>query len=140
MNPIKWFKHDSDAHADPAVAELFMEPDGHQLYGLYWLLVEHMAARDGHFYRIQTDRDWAILTRDLMLYPRSEDDIALAKRFVRTLARLGLINPSAYGEGVVESARLVRNCEQVGHVRASKRLAGEITAQKRWGDRKDDKE
>lgn len=135
MKPIEWFKHDTDAHSDPAVAELFMEPDGHQLYGLYWLLVEHMAARDGHFYKIENDRDWAILTRDLMLYPRSEDDVALVKRFVQTLARLELISPRAYEDGMVESLRLSRNCLEVGRGRASKRLAGEITAQERWGDR-----
>lgn len=130
--PIAWFRHDSDAHDDPAVAALLMDPDGLRFYGMYWLLVERMAARDGHFYKLATERDWAVLARDLTLYPRSEEDMATLHDFLDTLAELGLINQSVYGDGYVESARLSRNCAEVGMGRASKRLAGEITAQQRW--------
>lgn len=134
--PIDWFRHDSDANADPAVARLLVGPDGLAFYGLYWLLVEHLAARDRHIYSIRDDNDWAVLARDLTLYPRSQDDMALCHRFVETLADLGLIDAASYGSGYVESRRMTMNCQEVGMGRASKRLAGEITAQQRWGKEK----
>lgn len=133
--PIEWFRHDSNAHDDPAVGDLFMEPDGHRLYGLYWLLVERLAARDGHRYEVKTERNWLLLVRDLYLNPHSEDDLALVKRFVKILADLRLVDHDLFEAGVIASERLWRNCNEVGHGRASKRLAGEITAQQRWGDR-----
>lgn len=136
VKPISWFRHDADAHDDPAVAELLMEPDGHALYGLYWVLIERMAARDGHTYKLDSERDWQILTRDLMLSYRSEEDVELAKRFIETLVGLGLLNPAAYEEHYIESIRLFRNCQDVGLGRANKRLQGEITAQQRWGEKK----
>lgn len=136
--PIGWFKHDSDAHDDPAVADLFMEPDGHRLYGLYWLLVERMAARDGHRYEVKTGRNWGLLTRDLFLSPQSEEDVALVKRFVGILVELELVDPDMYELGYVTSERLCRNCHDVGNGRASKRLAAEITNQQRWGEKKDE--
>lgn len=133
--PIEWFKHDANAHDDPAVALMLIQENGLQLYGMYWLLVERMAARDGHAYRVQNRGDWAVLAHDLTLSPRSDGDLELCQQFIKTLSELGLINPISYKDGYVESLRLSRNCAEVGMGRASKRLAGEITAQQRWGNR-----
>lgn len=133
--PIAWFRHDVDAHDDPAVALLLNEPDGYALYGMYWLLIERLAARDGHFYSVSDSAGWAVLARDLLLSPRIPEDMELCHRFMDTLAGLGLINPDVYPDGYVESRRLSANCEEVSRGRASKRLAAEITNQQRWGDR-----
>lgn len=138
--PIAWFRHDVDAHDDPAVALLLMEPDGYALYGMYWILIERLAARDGHYYRIDDEAGWCVLARDLLLSPRIPDDMALCRRFIETLGRLDLIDARTLGDGCVESRRLSANCEEVSRGRASKRLAGEITNQQRWGDRKKDTE
>ncbi len=129
---ISWFRHDSDAHSDPAVALLMAEPDGLALYGLYWLLIEHLAARDGHRYEVASTAGWHVLMRDLALWPQSEEDMALAERFIGILARLELIEPELYKQGVIGSRRLWQNCAEVGKGRAAKRLAGEITAEERW--------
>lgn len=133
--PIAWFRHDVDAHDDPAVALLLNEPDGFALYGMFWLLIERLAARDGHFYRVSDVAGWSVLARDLLLSPRIAEDMELCHRLMDMLAELGLISPTAYQDGFVESRRLSANCEEVSRGRASKRLTAEITNQQRWGDR-----
>lgn len=134
--PIAWFRHDADAHDDPSVALLLDEPDGFALYGMYWVLIERLASRDGHFYKVNDQSGWNVLARDLLLSPRIPEEMETVRRFINTLARLGLINPRSFQDGYVESRRLTANCEEVSKGRASKRLAGEITAQQRWGDKK----
>lgn len=132
--PIGWFKHDSDSHADPKMALLLVEPDGYALYGLFWILVERLAAREGHSYRLETDADWTVLARDLLMYPGDPAAMEQLHRFIDRCLELGLIDRELYEEtGKVSSARLWRNCEQVSRGRASRRLSGEITARMRWG-------
>lgn len=131
--PMRWFRHDSDAHDDPAVAELLVGDDGFEVYGFYWVLVELLAARDRHYYDVGTDRGWAVLARDLGLDWRRPEGVERAKELAGTLADAGLLSGPDWAEGRVSSERMFRECEHKGSVIARRRLGGEMTAQKRWG-------
>lgn len=134
--PIPWFKHDSDSHADPKMALLLVEEDGYALYGMFWLLVERLAAREGHGYRLQTGADWIVLARDLLMFPGDPEAMALLHRFVDLLVELDLADADVYAEtGMLTSERLWRNCAEVSRGRASRRYAGEVTARMRWEGR-----
>ena len=125
--PLTYFKHDALAHDDPKLQDL-RDEHGIGAYGRYWLLVERLAGREGHSYRVGTDNGMRRFARDVELEP------AQAREFLDALDACRLIVHDLYAERqVVAIERLARNARESAEFIAKRRMNGIRTAEKRWG-------
>lgn len=118
QEPMKYLRHDTDAHKDPQIGELVII-GGMKYYGLYWLLAESLATHTPHFYNRAKRSDERALKRDLSYL----EDISAEEleQFLQTLAELGLINTEMWSEQKVCSDRVIRECEKYAKSVAGKR-------------------
>lgn len=87
--PVKYFKHDVNAHDDEALYRFAYE-NGMAYYGLYWLLVELLTARRGHSYDVSDAAGWRRMAVDMSaLCDMSVDE---CKKFVGALDKAHLIS------------------------------------------------
>lgn len=93
--PIKYVKHDVDAHYDDALLDLCMA-NGIAAYGMYWLLVENLTARETHFYSLQNEAGKFAFHRDMSAF--GEVPIGDCMAFVEQLAERGLIDTELWEE------------------------------------------
>ena len=128
-DPVKYIKHDSNAHEGPASFRMVAE-FGMESYGQYWLLVELLTSRRGHYYDVTDDYGWLALSRDMgRLMPMSTDD---CKEFVGMLYELDLINREQYDElGRVTISRVLRDALAYAEGVASKKLGAWKTNRKK---------
>lgn len=101
---MRWFKHLSMAHADPALCTL-LEMMGPEAYGIYWLLLEHFAA---------------VMEKDCITVPElTHSEIKWAqicsssarkfRNFAETAAKLKLIESSSEAELKQFASRMPAN-------------------------------
>lgn len=127
VRPLTYFKHDALAHDDPKLQEL-RDAHGMDAYGRYWLLVERLAGREGHSYRVGTANGLRRFARDVELEPDQ------ARAFLDALDACRLIVHDLYAERqTVAIERLARNARESAEFIARKRVSGIRAAEKRWG-------
>lgn len=125
VRPLTYFKHDALAHDDPKLQDL-RDEHGMEAYGRYWLLVERLAGREGHSYRVGTDNGLRRFARDVELEP------AQAREFLDALDACRLIVHDLYAERqVVAIERLARNARESAEYIAKRRMAGIMSGQAR---------
>lgn len=118
--PMKFIRHDVNAHDDPALLELCLE-NGHGFYGLYWLLVEGITAREGHYYDLATATGEFALRRDLSAL--GEVDAGQCIAFVEALAGKGLIDAESWrANRRVMIERVLRDADTYAKGVASKKM------------------
>lgn len=127
--PVKYVKHDSNAHEDPALFRMVAKY-GMESYGQYWLLVELLTSRRGHYYDVADEFGWLALSRDMSrLQPLDVDG---CKEFVGRLYELGLISREQFDElGRVAISRVLRDALTYAEGVASKKLGAWKTNRKK---------
>lgn len=109
--PVKYFKHDTNAHDDDALYR-FVHEYGMAYYGWYWLLVEQLNKRRDHCYKVRrvgatapdgvvyaTEDDpvgWRRLSMDMSCM--CDMDVEHCKKFVAALDAYGLISHEQLAE------------------------------------------
>lgn len=131
--PLDWFKHDNDAHMDEGMRLLIAER-GMASYGLYWCLMELLAARKCHFYDVSTELGWQLLARDMS--PGVEVmSVYECQGFIEALADLGKIDYECYHEsGHIISNRICRNAAECSESTAQNRFKGWRSGRSRRGE------
>ena len=97
---MAWIRHDVGAMRDTKLVRLRMRR-GHAGIGMWWALVEAMAAQPLARCQARTDEDWGVIAYDMGLADADE-----ARGFVADAADLGLVDAEMLGEGIVASSRL----------------------------------
>lgn len=93
--PVKYIKHDTQAHDDEALYRL-ANTYGMAYYGLYWLLVELLTGRRHHYYDVGDEAGWRRLTSDMgCLCDMSQEE---CMTFVKRLYDADLINRQWFDE------------------------------------------
>jgi hypothetical protein len=129
--PLKYVKHDTNAHDDPKLQDL-RDDHGFDALGRWWLLVELLAGRVNHCYDIRRPNGWRRLAHDLE-FGRTEEGVRQCKEFIATLLDLHLLDQASYADfHHVRSARIDRNADEYARDVAQRRYA--IWC--RWGDEK----
>lgn len=127
--PVKYIKHDSWAHDDDALYQLVNER-GMAYYGWYWLLVELLAGRKGHYYNVSNEVGWRRLCRDMSCM--CDIDIEDCKQFITDLYEADLIIREQFDElHRVAIMRLMRDARTYAEDVAGKRLGAWKTNRKK---------
>ena len=127
--PLRYITHDNRAHDDEALYRLTAE-HGMGYYGLYWLLIELLANRKGHYYDVSDELGWRRLARDMSCM--CDMDIGGCKRFIADLYGAGLIIREQYDElHRVASKRLLADAMACAEEVASKRIGAWKTNRKK---------
>ena len=132
-DPLDWFKHDNNAHMDESIRMLITE-QGMAAYGLYWCLMELLAARKGHYYDVSTDIGWQFLAKDMSpgVEVMSVDD---CKSYIATLARYGKIDRECLEvSGHVICNRICRNAAERNESTAQNKFKGWRSGKARRGE------
>ena len=127
--PIKYIKHDSRAHDDDALYCLVS--DGGMAYlGWYWVLVELLAGRKGHYYDVSEPWCWKKLANDMScMCPMSVEE---CQRFIVKLYELDLIISEQYEElHRVAIARMLRDAQEYARDVAGKKVGAWKTNRKK---------
>ena len=132
-DPLDWFKHDNDAHMDEGM-RLLIASRGMAAYGLYWCLMELLAARKGHYYDVSTDLGWQFLAKDMS--PGVEVmSVEECKSFVHALAEHGKIDRECLEvSGHVISNRICRNAAERNESTAQNKFKGWRSGRARRGE------
>lgn len=132
-DPLDWFKHDNDAHKDQGL-RLLIVSRGMAAYGLYWCLMEVLAAQENHLYDVSTEIGWQLLARDLS--PGVEVmGAGECMDFIRALAELGLVSRECLEvSGHVVSERICRNAAERNESTAQNRFKGWRSGRARRGE------
>ena len=132
-DPLDWFKHDNDAHTDEGV-RLLIAARGMEAYGLYWCLMEVLAARKNHCYDVSTELGWQFLAKDMS--PGVEVmGVDECMGFIRALAEHGLIDRECLEEsGHVISNRICRNAAERNESTAQNKFKGWRSGRARRGE------
>ena len=127
--PIKYFKHDTDAHNDDALYRL-VDEHGMEWYGWYWLLIELLTRRRGHKYDVSSNAGWRKLSHDMScLTDMSTDE---CKAFIAELAEYGLVSKEYLDElHCVAVRRILVDSERYAESVASKKLGAWKTNRRR---------
>ena len=127
--PMRYVMHDNAAHDDEALYRLTAE-HGMAYYGMYWLLVEFLAGRKGHYYDVSDALGWRKLARDMSCM--CDIDVDECRRFITDLYDAGLIIREQYDElHRITSKRLLANAISCAEDVASKRLGAWKTNRKK---------
>jgi hypothetical protein len=128
-DPIKFIKHDNRAHDDDALYRL-VNKRGMAYYGWYWLLVELLAGRKGHYYDVSSELGWRRLARDMSCL--CDISIEDCKFLIKDLYDYGLIVREQYDElHRVAIGRLLRDALTYAEDVAGKRLGAWKTNRKK---------
>ena len=125
-SPMDYFQHDSDAHTDDALRALVLS-FGDPLYGLaagyqYWVLMELLTARKGHYYDVSTEQGWQLLAIDMSTCG-AVMDVEECKGLIEALGIQGLISAAALNDSHrIISNRVCRNAEHYAKKTADKRI------------------
>lgn len=126
--PMKYIRHDTNAHEDTALLSLCLE-NGHAAYGLYWLLVESITAREQHFYDLSTDVGLFSFRRDLSALGEVDENQCI--EFADALAGKGLIDKAVWEESRrVVIDRVLRDAETYAKGIASRKIGAAKTNRK----------
>ena len=128
--PIRFIKHDTNAHDDEAVYRMVSE-NGMAHYGWYWLLVECLMGRKGHTYDVSDDIGWKRLAYDMGCLCDLKP--ARCRQIVECFKSYGLISEEHYAEGRVAIPRILRDAETYAEGVADKKLGAWKTNRKRRG-------
>ena len=119
--PLKYVRHDVDAHRDGKL-EVLRDLHGFEALGRWWLLVELLAGRRDHRYDMLLPRSWERLARDLEY--DGADAVERCREFVGWLYDLSLIHRESFDEsGYVRSERIERNACELADEVAKRRMA-----------------
>lgn len=132
-DPLDWFKHDNNAHMDEGM-RMLIASHGMAAYGLYWCLMELLAARRGHYYDVSTELGWQFLAKDMSpgIEVMSVDE---CKSFVHALAAHGKIDRECLEEsGHVISNRICRNAAERNESTAQNKFKGWRSGRARRGE------
>lgn len=133
QDPLDWFRHDNNAHSDEGM-RLIIAEHGMGAYGLYWCLMELLAARRGHLYDVSTELGWQFLARDMSpgVEMMSVED---CKRFVSMLVQHGKIDRKCFEEsGHIISERICRNAAERNESTAQNKFKGWRSGRVRRGE------
>lgn len=132
-DPLDWFRHDNNAHTDEGM-RLIIAEHGMQAYGLYWVLMELLAARKGHYYDVSTDLGWQFLAKDMS--PGVEVmGVEECRDFVEMLARYGKIDRECLEEsGHIICNRICRNAAERNESTAQNKFKGWRSGRARRGE------
>jgi len=129
--PVKYFKHDTDAHDDEALYRL-ANAGGMAYYGLYWLLVELLYGRKKHYYDVSDSAGWRRLAYDMSCI--CDMDVDECKTFIADLYGADLISRKQYDElGRVTMERVLRDTLTYAEEVASKKLGAWKTNRRKLG-------
>lgn len=129
QEPIKYVKHDVSAHDDDALYRLTVT-FGMAYYGWYWLLVELLTARRGHYYDVSDDIGWRQLSRDMSCM--SDMSIDECRDFIGNLYESGLVSKRHFDElGHVTMERILRDSRVYAEGVAKKKIGAWKTNRKR---------
>ena len=92
-------------------------PEG---YGRYWLLMEELGCNGGEI-GASTDDDWETACEVMRYGP---EDSTAAMEFVGDLAKFGLLDAKALGDGVISSERMMRNIDDADRYHKKRVEAG----------------
>lgn len=129
--PMDYISHDVSAHDNEKIRRM-MARLGWGSYGMYWCLVELLARRRMHCYRVEDELGWQFLARD-MSTAGLPMEVGECQSFVGELASLGLIENESFGNGLVIMERVCESAEEYAQSVARKRFAGWMSAQSRSG-------
>jgi hypothetical protein len=132
-DPLDWFKHENGAHMTPKL-RMLIATRGMAAYGLYWVLMEKLAAQPNHFYDVNDDIGWLFLARDLS--PGLETmTVEQCRDFVGALDDLGLIDHEELSEaGLVISEEMCRCAHERNESTAQNRFKGWRSGRARRGE------
>lgn len=119
--PLDYFRHDTDAHRDSSLRRLVMERGKGAGYD-YWVLVECVAAVEGHAYYVRDDEGWLMLSLD-MSASGCPMPVGECREFVEALASYGLVSPEMLLSGKVMIERTSKEAARWAIAKASKQLA-----------------
>lgn len=119
---LPYIRHYNDAHANEKLRRLMLA-GGFAWYGMYWTLMELLAARHKHHYLVRDDAGWMFLAAD-MSTSGVPVDAAQCKAFVEALAGLGLISDESLADGVVVNERVCANAEESARETARNKFYG----------------
>lgn len=142
--PVKYFKHDTNAHDDDALYR-FVHEYGMAYYGWYWLLVEQLNKRKDHCYKVRivrakdangvayaTEDDpvgWRRLSMDMSCL--CDMGVEQCKEFIAALDAYGLISHEHLAElGQVVIRRIRFDAETYAESVAKKKLGAWKTNRK----------
>lgn len=109
--PLRYVKHDVDAHRDPKLEDL-RDLHGFDALGRWWLLVELLASRQWHRYETDRPNGWARLAHDLEFF--GDDAEERCREFIGWLLELRLLHQESFEEGgFVRSERIERNAYEM---------------------------
>ena len=118
--PMRYVKHDADAHRDPKLEDL-RDLHGFDALGRWWLLVELLASRQFHRYETDRPNGWARLAHDLEFF--GDDAEERCREFVGWLLELRLLHAESFEDcGYVRSERIERNAYEMAEVSAYGRV------------------
>lgn len=119
--PLDYFRHDTDAHRDSSLRRLVMERGKAAGYD-YWVLVECVAAIEGHAYFVRDDDGWTMLALDMSASgcPMAVEE---CREFVNALATYGLVSADMLCDGKVMIERTSKEAARWATAKASKQLA-----------------
>lgn len=127
--PIKYIRHDVNAHADDALLDLCL-CNGIAAYGMYWLLSEKLMEREGHYYDLSTTSGAYAFRRDMSAL----GDVTMeeCESFVDQLAERGLVAREWWLEDrKVAIGRILRDSEDIASKLASRRLGAVKTNERK---------
>lgn len=134
----RYVRHDVTAHEDDALS-MMVEESGMAFYGWYWLLVELLTARKGHYYDISDDRGWRRLSHDMSCM--CTISVPRCKTFVATLYDLDLISREHHDElKRLAITRVLRDTETYAQGVAKRKLSAYNTNAKRRAKRDGDRD
>lgn len=120
--PLPYIRHYNDAHANEKHRRLMLA-GGWGWYGMYWTLMELLAARHAHHYLVRDDAGWAFLSADMGTSGVPVDP-AECRAFVEELARLDLIDAESLADGIVVNERVCATAEETARETARNKFYG----------------
>lgn len=100
---MKWFKHDSDAHADAKIRKLMIKY-GARGYGLYWYCLECIAKDiDDNNLTFELEHDSEILAHDLSM------DSSVVEEMMLYMVKLGLFENAS---GKITCLKMLKRLDQ----------------------------
>ena len=128
--PLKYLHHDTDAHADDELRIMAAERGSLEVYGQYWVLMELLAQRKGHYYDVSQERGWQFLALD-MSTSGAHMSIELCKELVAMLVEFNKLDAESFAEGHIVCDRISRQAGRYAEEYATAKAAGAKSARKR---------